>query len=226
MRASIFFAISDRQKSLRSPGFPRVSNCHCTRKGLAEYPDAPTTQTISPFQSIRIRLTFCSASHDSTSKETLPLPSKRIIRSGSARREGKINGLPSLRIVRKAVLNSQRAILNSQCHAVSRKGQCGSRLGSFRASRRRLFSASPPHVGAGRPGNIVFLQFHFVCRRLCELQAHSQFDYLRRLFGFHGWNRSGLLCDLIDNRIQFMLPAFQSNFVGESQLYSLWTENL
>jgi hypothetical protein len=39
---------------------------------LAEYPVAPATQTISPFQSIRIRLIFCSASQDKTSKEMLP----------------------------------------------------------------------------------------------------------------------------------------------------------
>ena len=77
MLASIFRVIIERQNSFLCPGFSRVSNCHCTRKGLAEYPDAPATQTISPFQSIRIRLTFCSASHDRTSKETLPLPSNK-----------------------------------------------------------------------------------------------------------------------------------------------------
>jgi hypothetical protein len=82
MLASIFCEISLLQYSLRSAGFSRVSNCHLTRNGLAEYPDAPTTQTMSPRQSIRMRLTFCSLSHESTSKETLPLPSKRIIRSG------------------------------------------------------------------------------------------------------------------------------------------------
>lgn len=83
MLASLFRAISDRQNSLRWSGFSRTSNCQRTRCGLAEYPDAPATQTISPFQSIRIRLTFCSASHDRTSNETLPLPSIRIIRSGN-----------------------------------------------------------------------------------------------------------------------------------------------
>ena len=82
MLASIFWAIIDRQKSFLCSGFSRVSNCQRTRKGLDEYPDAPATQTISPFQSIRMRLTFCSASQDKTSKEMLPLPSKRIIRSG------------------------------------------------------------------------------------------------------------------------------------------------
>jgi hypothetical protein len=43
MLASIFRVIIDRQNS----------NCQCTRKGLAEYPVAPATETISPFQSIR-----------------------------------------------------------------------------------------------------------------------------------------------------------------------------
>jgi hypothetical protein len=52
MVASIFFEIIERQYSIRRAGFPRVSNCHCTRKGLAEYPDAPATQTMSPFQSV------------------------------------------------------------------------------------------------------------------------------------------------------------------------------
>src|SRR5258708_31435446 len=33
---------------------------------------------------MRIKLTFCSESHDKTSKEILPLPSNKIMRSGSA----------------------------------------------------------------------------------------------------------------------------------------------
>ena len=49
MLASIFWVIIDRQKSFLFAGFSRVSNCHCTRKGLAEYPCAPATQTMSPF---------------------------------------------------------------------------------------------------------------------------------------------------------------------------------
>jgi hypothetical protein len=81
--ASIFCAISDRQNSFLFAGFSRLSNCQRTRCGLAEYPDAPAMQTMSPFQLIRIRLTFCSASHDRTSNETLPLPSRRMMRSGS-----------------------------------------------------------------------------------------------------------------------------------------------
>src|SRR6185437_213105 len=81
--ASSFWVIIERQNSFLLAGSSRVSNCHFTRNGLAAYPDPPTTQTISPFQSIRTRATFCSASHDKTSKERLPLPSRRIIRSGS-----------------------------------------------------------------------------------------------------------------------------------------------
>jgi hypothetical protein len=84
MLASIFWVIIERQNSFLCSGFSRVSNCHFTRKGLAEYPDAPATQTISPFQLMRIKLTFCSASQDKTSKEMLPLPSNKIMRSGSA----------------------------------------------------------------------------------------------------------------------------------------------
>ena len=74
MLASIFWVIIEREKSFLSIAFSRVSNCQRTRKGLAEYPEAPATQTISPFQSMRIRATFCSASQDKTSKEMLPLP--------------------------------------------------------------------------------------------------------------------------------------------------------
>jgi hypothetical protein len=62
---------------------------------LAEYPDPPTTHKISPFQSIRIRLTFCSASHDKTSKEMKPLPSNRIIRWEVTRRRGNIRLFPA-----------------------------------------------------------------------------------------------------------------------------------
>src|SRR5271166_1806732 len=83
--ASIFRVISERENSFLCSGFSRVSDCQRTRCGLAEYPDVPATQTISPFQSIRIRLTFCSASHDRTSKEMLPLPSITIIRWGKDR---------------------------------------------------------------------------------------------------------------------------------------------
>ena len=72
MLAPMFRMISDLQNSFLRSGSSRVSHCQRTRKELAEYPDAPATQTMSPFQSMRIRLTFCSASHDKTSKEMLP----------------------------------------------------------------------------------------------------------------------------------------------------------
>ena len=43
MLASIFCEIIERQYSIRRAGFSRVSNCHRTRNGLAEYPVAPAT---------------------------------------------------------------------------------------------------------------------------------------------------------------------------------------
>ena len=83
MLAPIFRMISDLQNS-SSFGILTGFHCHFTRNRLEEYPDAPATQTILPFQSIRMRLTFCSARHDKTSKKMLPLPSNKIKRSGNA----------------------------------------------------------------------------------------------------------------------------------------------
>jgi hypothetical protein len=82
MLASIFCETSFRQYSIRRPGLSRVSNCHCTRKGLVEYPDAPATQTISPLQSIRIKLTFCSLMGQSGSHSA-----QRCVHLGSLRFE-------------------------------------------------------------------------------------------------------------------------------------------
>ena len=56
----------------------------------------------------------CSASHDKTSKEMLPLPSKRIIRSGkSASPRKNMNIFPRLRIMGEAIFYVERPALNS-----------------------------------------------------------------------------------------------------------------
>lgn len=62
MLASIFWVIIDRQKSFLFATFSRVSNCQRTRKGLAEYPDAPATQTIESVFGLAARRTKASRS--------------------------------------------------------------------------------------------------------------------------------------------------------------------
>ena len=117
MLASIFFEISDRQYSIAKAGFSRVSNCHRTRNGLAEYPDAPATQTISPLQSIRIRLTFllgeprqniegntAAAVQQDNSLGQIGVAAKKQI------------GLSLLRIMGQTISNFERAAMNSQRH--------------------------------------------------------------------------------------------------------------
>ena len=151
--ASIFCEIIERQYSIRRAGFPRVSNCHCTRNGLAEYPDAPPTQTIPPLQSIRIRLTFCSISHESTSKETLPLPVEENYSFGQVgvAAEKQIC-FPLLRIMGQAIFDVERASVNAERDAMSRKDQCGLGFRSFGASERSSLDAASPDVTSGRPG--------------------------------------------------------------------------
>src|SRR5271157_2002965 len=45
------------------------------------------------------------------------------------------------------------------------------------------------------------------------------------LLAFMIGTNQGLFRSLNDNRIQFVPPAFQRNFIGESRLYSFWFED-
>ena len=152
MLASIFFEIIERQYSIRRAGFSRVSNCHLTRNGLAEYPDAPATQTISPVQSIRIRLTFCSLSHDKTSKEMLPLQSNRIIRSGKLGVAAEKQMCFSLlRIMGQTIFDFERAAMNAERDAVACEDQRGLRFCSFGAPSRSSLNPASPNLTSRRP---------------------------------------------------------------------------
>ena len=153
MLASIFFEIIERQYSIRRAGFSRVSNCHCTRNGLVEYPDAPATQTMSPLQSIRMRLTFCSVSQDKHVKGNAATAVQEDYSLGQVdvAAEKEIC-LPLLRIMGQTILNFERAAMNAERDAMSGEDQCGLRFCAFGASSRSSLNAASPHLAAGRPG--------------------------------------------------------------------------
>ena len=218
--------MSDRQNSFLCSGFSRVSNCHRTRKGLAEYPDAPATQTISPFQSIRIRLTFCSASHERTSKEMLPLPSNKDNSLGQRQVAAKISDdFALLRVVRKSILDGQRAILNAQRHAMSGKRQCGRGLARL-VRRADAFSTRARHmlerVAQARSSSSNSMSAGVGsahCRGDCRYMTSAEF--LAFIIG----TNQGFCRRLNDNRIQFALPDVSAYFVGEGRFNSFWVED-